>query len=579
MIVSKLSRTINYLSKFLDAGFIFRNALVPLLALTLYFFLVSYFLPNGVSKTFGSESWPLVLGLAVLAGVVAFVLWRLKGWKLNGPADRISARDLILLLLPLTPIVQYVLNNQDILSVRESFYILGIFSLVSSVFIFLVPRLLSVAGSSRTLMILGMALAFTLASMPALSWQFSWFGAGGLKIQLAIFGVIFLASWVLYDLNHKKLLYFLIAVYFVSNSVTQVLAPGENRAGVSGVSSKNKLAEVVEGKEPAVTPNIYLLIYDAYPHNETMKQYGVDNSTQEKYLEKKGFKLYPKTFSVGGSSVGTMSRILNASSEYYGNIRKGVSGDGVVQGLLKNISYETGGVFTSDYFFRGIGSRWDFSFPSDVTPSADLLFEAVLTGEFRFDLEFDKVPHEQFVAEKLALWRNPDNPRFVYMHTNLPAHSQNSGSCLPNEVELFKERLEEANTEMRGDIETIVNNDSGAIVIVAGDHGPYLTKNCTLTGDRYDISEISRLDIQDRFGTFLAIRWPDSKFEAYDGITVLQDLFPAVFAYLFKDERILDAKIEPKTLEPERISGAEVRDGIIYGGINDGEPLFTTSEK
>lgn len=60
----------------------------------------------------------------------------------------------------------------------------------------------------------------------------------------------------------------------------------------------------------------------------------------------------------------------------------------------------------------------------------------------------------------------------------------------------------------------------------------------------------------------------------YDEITVLQDIFPAIFGYLFQDRRFLKARIEAKTLSPGAISGAAVVDGIIRGGINDGEPLF-----
>jgi hypothetical protein len=59
-------------------------------------------------------------------------------------------------------------------------------------------------------------------------------------------------------------------------------------------------------------------------------------------------------------------------------------------------------------------------------------------------------------------------------------------------------------------------------------------------------SEISRLDIQERFGTFLAIRWPaGGDADSYDDITILQDLFPAVFAYLFADEQLLEQNFSP----------------------------------
>jgi hypothetical protein len=141
---------------------------------------------------------------------------------------------------------------------------------------------------------------------------------------------------------------------------------------------------------------------------------------------------------------------------------------------------------------------------------------------------------------------------------------------------LFGERLARANIEMRQDIDAIMENDPKAIVIVAGDHGPYLTKNCYSTARFYELSEISRLDIQDRFGTFLAIRWPTEDFEEYDDIIVLQDIFPAIFTYMFEDPRLLESKIEPVTLDKDAviISGAAVVDGVIVGGIHDGEPLF-----
>ena len=178
--------------------------------------------------------------------------------------------------------------------------------------------------------------------------------------------------------------------------------------------------------------------------------------------------------------------------------------------------------------------------------------------------------------EKINLFsEESEDPKFIYMHSNFPTHSQNSGACLPNEVEFFNERLLRANLEMRQDVETIIENDPEAIVIVAGDHGPYLTKNCSSTGDSYDISEISRLDLQDRFGTFLAIRWPTEDFEKFDDIIVLQDLFSAIFAYLFQDQRLLESKIEPATLEEETVSGAAVVDGMIEGGVHSGESLFT----
>ncbi|MBU8871875.1 MAG: hypothetical protein KOO60_13495 [Gemmatimonadales bacterium] len=197
-------------------------------------------------------------------------------------------------------------------------------------------------------------------------------------------------------------------------------------------------------------------------------------------------------------------------------------------------------------------------------------------GEFRFAFEFGSPVREEFLKSKAAVFERNEGPaRFVYMHDNLPGHSQNSGKCLPDENERFEKRLNDANEEMRRNVDLIIRNYPEALIIVAGDHGPYLTKNCTKIKDEYDMAEISRLDVQDRHATFLAIKWPGGVLAGNDDIVVLQDLFPAIFSFLFEDKEFLSARIFPLTGSAAAIiRGVEVREGIIRGGMNDGEPLF-----
>jgi len=432
-------------------------------------------------------------------------------------------------------------------------------------------------------MILGLAFVFTIISMSSISDYFHWFEKGALRKQLMVFSGVFLVVWLFYNLNQRKILYLFIGLNFIVNSSLQFLQ-GDVADATSARMEENKLLSLVGKRTPAITPNIYLLLYDAYVPNETMLAYGIDNSAQESYLEEQGFTLYPRTYSIGATTLATMSRVLNASTEYYGNHRRAVSGDGVAQKLLRNAGYETYGVFPYDFMFQGIGSSYDNSIPQNGSPSSVLLLKGIFMGEFRFDIEDDEYneqTHEQFVESKRRIFEAISGKQvFVYMHSNLPTHTQNSGSCLPDETDQFKERLRRANLEMKQDVNMIVGNDPSAIVVVAGDHGPHLTKNCFDTTDVYDISEISRLDIQDRYGAFLAIRWPTGDFVRYDDITVLQDLFPAVFAYLYKDATILDSKIEPIIpVQPySSISGATVDHGSIRGGIDDGEPLYVSGQ-
>lgn len=580
------------LSTFWKVDSLFSHVLVPLIILTLYLSLSSWLLPDGVNKIFVTGPRKPIALLAAgfcLILLVFLIINKDKDLILNNSNEKMLARDLILVLLPLTPIIQYIINNQDILSPLGSLYVFAVFVVFSAFFIILIPALFGNISSTNTLKLLGLAFTFTITNMVSLSSYFHWYNNANLTIQLLFFGAVFLVSFVIYKWIDKKLLYFLIIVYFLSNTVIQLFITPADSAVRPLPSTDNKLVQLIDSRKPLSLPNIYLLLYDAYVPNDTMHEYGIDNSAQEKYLEEMGFKVYPYIYSLGALSVHSMSRVLNASTEFYGNIRKGVSGDGIIPNLLKRYGYETHGVFMSDYFFWGIGSHYDYPFPEKSTSSgnyetANMLVNAIFMGEFRFDavchLDKYNAPYRQFVAHKLNLFKNkPPKPRFIYMHTSYPGHSQDSGACRPNETALYKKKLILANAQMKKDLETILQNDPDGIIIVAGDHGPYLTKNCTYLGADYDMSEINRLDIQDRFACFLAIKWPTEDFSKYDDITVLQDLFPAVFAYLFKDEKLLEAKVEPKTRETYKISGAFVKNGIIHGGVNDGEPLFLRKNK
>ncbi len=564
-----------------------KHSLIPLAVLTLYFAALSLVLSvivpeyaDNVNAAFAGKSWRFFLLLTVVFSLVFLFGFRLAGDKktpLPTERGRFRAADLLLVLLPLSPVVEYVINNQDILTPRGSLYVLIVFFVFSGLFAIVIPVLLGRFASLRTLMLLGTAFAFMVTGMASLSASFNWLEAGNFRIQLLIFGGIFIVGRILYgSAVGRKFARCFVAGFFIVNSLAGLTSRGSESTLPESPPEENRLAELVGSCRPLSTPNIYLLIYDAYVVNETMLGYGIDNRAQEEFLESSGFIIYPHTYSIGAHSISTMSRVFNASVDYYGTHRKAASGNGVVHNLLRNFGYETYGLFASDYFFRGIGSSYDFSFPG-VKNSHTLLTKAIFMGEFRFDVEFDQPSDEEFVGRKLSvLGDSPPGPRLVYIHTPIPNHSQNSGACLPDETDLFRDRLEEANHQMNRDLETLLSNDPEAIIIVAGDHGPYLTKNCYETGGHYDISEITRLDIQDRFGTFLAIRWPDGDFSGYDDITVLQDIFPAISAYLFNDRKFLEARIEPHTRNGIVISNAAVRDGIIIGGINDGEPLFLT---
>ncbi len=584
---SKVKKQFNNVSlaldNFIDINFIFSNILFPLIILAFYFLSFEFILSrvfeiwNGVTYLFIIRSRN-IFSLLALGCTLIFIIYLklIKNEKNLFPksTEKISTSDFYLLLFPLSFVIQYILNNQAYLSIWISVYIFIIFVLFSAFYVLAAPALFHFSGSTRTLKILGLAFVFIIIYMPLLSQNWSWFERGSLRIQWTVFFGFFLFIWILYSLIDRKTFHWILIFFFVSNCVIQVIELADRNNVPYVIDVDNSLISLVKDKNPIITPNIYLLVYDSYVSNETLLGYGIDNSDQEKLLEDLSFKIYPQTYSISEITLRSMSRVLNASTEFYGSERRAVSGDGVIQNVLRNYGYQSFGLFSSDYFFREFAPTYYYSTPQ-LNQTPNLLLEAILSGEFRFDIGFDNQPQERFIETKQNILKGAsENQVFIYMHSYFPGHSQNSGTCLPNETEIFSERLKSANIEMQEDVNIIIENDPNAIIIVAGDHGPYLTKNCTGLEGNYNISEVSRLDIQDRFGAFLAIRWPSGDYEKFDDITVLQDIFPSVFAYIFNDVRILESKIDATTIS----SFIKVEDGIILMGINEGEPLFITED-
>ena len=129
---------------------------------------------------------------------------------------------------------------------------------------------------------------------------------------------------------------------------------------------------------------------------------------------------------------------------------------------------------------------------------------------------------------------------------------------------------------MKNDILNIFQNDKDPIIVLLSDHGPYLTKNCSLLKE-YEISKIDKYDIQDRYGAFLSIYWPDDISNDEQNIVVTQDILPAILSNITDNKKIFnDLKVERKFFDRFKsiAGGVNVDNGIIKGGKDNGKPLF-----
>jgi len=514
----------------------------------------------------------------VASALSYLVLRNFRPLSLAGEASidgEFRASDVLLLLLPLNPVVQYILLNRDILLWYDILAIIAIFALASSITILIIPQLLRKWMSRSIAVMVGLGLTFTMINMAALARYFSWHKSGDFPIQIGLLLLVFFVGLVIYR-KDRQALNIAIVCYFVgtiavsySNSATKSVAAAEPKENLVFESSEaNRLAS---GKKILRRPDIFLLTYDSYVENETMLQYGIDNSDQESFLESNGFKIYRGTYSIARASVPSMGGVLGNNDP-----KQAVAGHSPILKLLQQAGYRTHGVFTRGYFFQGVDIGYDYGFPP---PAASFLVvtRAVAEGQFRHNVQFQDISFDQFIDQKRSIMSSQRaQPSFLYTHTG-PGHSQNSGSCLSDEVARFEKKLNAANLEMREDINTILGSNSGAIIVVNGDHGPHLTKNClgSIAGD-YTLNEITPLDLQDRFGSFLAIHWPDQAPANIPNIEILQDIFPAILSYIYDDPAFEALRI-PRRLSQDAeggIRGVTVDNGYIVGGAYDGEPLF-----
>lgn len=557
------------------------------LQITLALFLfVSYilgaraFLPaEGLNQEFSSKLLPY----SVLVTIATFVLFILLAWvkgkgtlNFKKSFEAIDLGDLLLVALPMTSIIQYIIANQDMLSLMQSGKVFIYFLIISIVGVVLIPFVLSPVISKSLSTPISLGFLFVMLNMAN-------FGrVTSLTLVTIILAVLFIIIFLLLFYKQKNILLVAVSLFFITNLGTAYFGFGEEDAA-EGISqseqTESRILKYTAEKKPVNTPDVFLLIYESYSNQETMDFYGYDNSEQTQYLQENGFAIYDGTYSLGPSSLRSIARVLE--TDYMGDeeveMREIIAAEAGTLKLFNGLDYTTHTAISSDYMTKGFMPEYDYVFP-DTRYSIDpdeIIIKAVLEGEFRFDADFSTIDYESYVEYKQnVLARDLSEPEFMYTHNNYPGHSQNSGVLRPDEVDLHFEGIVRANQEMREDIEAIQLENRDAIVIIAGDHGPYLTKN-GIGLSSYDLAEVNQMDIQDRYGSFLAIHWPDTTYEEKYDIQVLQDVIPAVISYMYEEDRLFDdTRMERETFHNSSVSGAVVRDGIIVGGADDGRPLF-----
>lgn len=212
---------IQKLKKYIRVKLLIQNLLIPVLLLlsycVSYAYLSSLLLFEGVNYDFTHRlsSYLLYISFLIVALIIMLVRFDSQRSMKNYSKQKFSVEDLILLLIPMTPAVNYILNNNEILSIANVTFLLLFFIVFSGFYIILIPHLLSKFSSIRIVKSLGLSFVFTILSMASLSQNLNWYHQGSLKIQLLFFCFILFLSWLLLNDKNKKFTSLIIMFFFI----------------------------------------------------------------------------------------------------------------------------------------------------------------------------------------------------------------------------------------------------------------------------------------------------------------------------------------------------------------------------
>jgi hypothetical protein len=318
--------------------------------------------------------------------------------------------------------------------------------------------------------------------------------------------------------------------------------------GLSSGSLTYQADQAIVSAELDRKPNVYLLIADGFSSFADLDAKRIDVAEFRSWLIDRNFRLYEDTFSNYHATTDSMLAMLDMRHHYYrasekwfevtGRARKVIGGENNLVRLLRSNGFHTQYIHQGNYLLLQ-GCTADFCFPEvDELSGARLVLRKVLprvlVGGGREEIEQPMSVFRKEVSMQLGLGEELAIPRFVYVHVLEPKHTKTNvvGRCVEAaEVELYSRRVTAATYQVESIVDEIIQRDHGAVIVVSGDHGPFIANRCEWTGDIGTPEEY-----RDRAGVLTAIRWPsgyDNRFDARLRTSV--NVFRYVLASLIDD--------------------------------------------
>ena len=415
--------------------------------------------------------------------------------------------------------------------------------------------------------------------VPMISREAGSFTGYGRNILLR-FGLIFAVAFLLPLFKKRK-----TAVLFVSLLAVTILAiavwnkhvpNGKNKTDAGNVVAEAK--KVFPKLQCVRKNNVYLLVYDAYAHDIVLEALNIPHADLSSSLQSRGFSRY-EAYATGSDTLTSMSSAFSTGGIVQGSPRSQVAGNNVFADTLKRSGYRTSYVLCS-YEMPGSDERMPgdsyFPSPQKMTKPELVLYPCILRGLLSQAANtFNSYTEEEWIA-----WKRKEIAKMAGSEGNfIYAHSQRPGHCVANpmyrksdseELAIYAKRISMADAEMKADLDLIFSKDKDPLIIIASDHGAYLTVPKGKAGT------YTAADLLDRCGIQLFVRWPKGYTPAMQ-INTLPNVFLETLICLTGDVSLKKYKSSGEThpfFYPLNAPAGAIRNATIQIGPQKNQNLF-----
>lgn len=283
-------------------------------------------------------------------------------------------------------------------------------------------------------------------------------------------------------------------------------------------------------------PNIYLFQPDGYVNFSEINKgyYKHDNSDFENYLTQKGFINYEGFRSNYASTLTSNSSLFMMKHHHYFyrpekgdlfNYRKHIVTENAVLSILKKNNYQTHYIVENPYILANV--------PKLGFDSVNISYD-----EFGPLFQWGNPVHDVYADLMTLVNQNTSTPQFYFVEFYKPSHVSTTKKLSigkEQERKLWIDRLKEANKLLVNLVDSVLERDPNALIVILGDHGGYV--GFDFTGQMENKILIRDL-IYSTFSTQLSILWPSEKLkQSSSKIKSTVNVFRHVFSNLAEDPK------------------------------------------